>query len=107
MKTDYLKNGFRWLHIVWAIAGISVCYLITTLKGGHPPGLVFIPIAAAIWVTGHVLLWLSYKLAIRSKYFANNKKVTGGKWPLLLVFFTVFLGIVFIIAIFFLASFFI
>ena len=107
MKANYLKNGFLWFHIVWAIAGVSVCYVFTTLEGGHPTGIVFVPITATIWLIGHMLLWLSYKITVQSKYFVDDENVAGGKWPLLLVFFTVLIGIVFILAINFLASFFI
>lgn len=107
LSTDYLKNVFRWLHIVWAIIGASICILLATLEGGHPPGLVFVPIAAAIWVVGHVLLWLSCKLAIRRKYLLDNRNIVRGKWPVMLIVLVILCGIVFIFGIFGLASFFI
>ncbi len=100
MNTDYLKNVFRWLHIVWAIIGASICILLATAKGGHPPGLVFVPIAAAIWLTGHVLLWVSHKLAIRGKYLADSRNIASGKWPLTITLLVFVSGIVFIFGLF-------
>lgn len=107
MSTDYFKNVFLWLHIVWAIIGASISILLATLKGGHPPGLVFVPIAAAIWLVGHVLLWLSHKLLVREKYLANNRNIVGEKRSLMLIVLVIMLGIVFILGILGLASFFI
>ncbi len=106
MSTDYLKNEFRWIQIVWAIIGAYICILLARLKGGHPPGLVFVPIAAAIWLVGHVLIWLSHKLAIRGKFLADNKNIAGGEWPLMLIVLVILCGIVLIFGILFLASFF-
>jgi len=107
LKTDYLKNGFCWAHIIWAIAGLSLCYWLVTLEGGHPSGIVFVPIAAAIWLAGHLLLWLSRKLANYRKYSADNKS-SASRWWLLMLLVLVFLcGIVFIFGILFLVSFFV
>lgn len=100
MNTDYLKNVFRWLHIVWAVIGAGICILLATAKGGHPPGLVFVPIAAAIWVAGHVLLWVSRKLAIRGKYLSDTRNGAGGKWPLILILLVIIFGVEFIFGLF-------
>lgn len=100
MNTDYLKNVFRWLHIVWAIVGASVCILLATAKGGHPPGLVFVPIAAVIWLAGHVVLWVSRKLAIRGKSIADARNGAGGKWPLILIPLVIIFGVVFVFGLF-------
>lgn len=96
MSTDYLKDVFRWLHIVWAITGASICILLATATGGHPPGLVFVPIAAAIWLAGHGMLWGSHKFAMRGKYLADNRDIAPGKWPLTIVLLVFLFGIVFI-----------
>ncbi len=100
MNTDYLKNVFRWLHVAWAVIGAGICILLATAKGGHPPGLVFVPIAAAIWVAGHVLLWVSRKLAIRGKSIADARNGVGGKWPLILIPLVIIFGFVFIFGLF-------
>jgi len=107
LNTDYLKQIFCALHIVWAIIGAAICILLATLEGGHPPGLVFVPIAAAIWLVGHVLLWLSRKLVIRGKDLTENRNISEKKWLLLLIVFEILFGIVFILGIVGLASFFI
>ena len=100
MNSDYLKNVFRWLHIVWAIVGASICILLATAKGGHPPGLVFVPIAAVIWLAGHIVLWVSRKLAIRGKNIADAMNGTGGKWPLILIPLVIIFGVVFVFGLF-------
>ncbi len=100
MSTDYTKNVFRWLHVVWATIGASISVLLATAKGGHPPGIVFVPIAAAIWLVGHILLWGSHKLAIRGKYLAESRGITSGKWPLAIIFLVFLFGIVFFFGLF-------
>lgn len=86
--------------MAWAIFGASVCILLATAKGGHPPGLVFVPIAAVIWLAGHMLLWVSRKLAIRGKNLAGDGNVAPGKWPLTIVLLVFMFGIVFIVGLF-------
>jgi len=100
LNTDYLKNVFRWIHIIWAVIGAGICTLLATAKGGHPPGLVFVPIAAVIWLAGHVLLWISRKLAIRGKYLADTRSREGEKWPLILIPLVIIFGVVFIFGLF-------
>jgi hypothetical protein len=100
LSTDYLQNVFRWLHVAWATIGASVCILLATAKGGHPPGLVFVPIAALIWLAGHMLLWVSRKLAIRGKDLADNRNVVSGKWPPTITLLVFMFGIVFIVGLF-------
>lgn len=91
-----MKNLFRWMHGVWAIIGAGSCILLAAAKGGHPPGLVFIPVAAVIWLAGHLLLWMSHKLAIRGRYLAEGRSTASGKWPLAIIFLVLVFGAVFI-----------
>jgi len=100
LNTDYLKNVFRWLHIAWAIVGVAICILLATAAGGHPPGIVFVPVAAAIWLVVHGLLWVSHKLAIRGKSIADNRNVASGKWPLVIVLLVFISGFIFISGLF-------
>ena len=102
-----LNSVSRWLHIVWAVIGASICILLATLKGGHPPGLVFVPIAAAIWVVGHVMLWLSHKLIVRGKYLSDSRNTARGKWPVVLTILVVLCGTILVFGIVGLASFFV
>ena len=99
MNASYLKPVFRWLHVIWAIIGFAASVLLASAKG-HPPGLVFVPIVLAVWFTGHGLLWLSRKLAIRGKLTADKHNATNGKWPLLLILLVCLFGTVFIFGVF-------
>ena len=69
-------------------------------RGRPPPGIVIVPIAAAIWLAGHGLLWVSHKLAIRGKHLADNRNIASGKWPLAIVVLVFITGIVFIFGLF-------
>jgi len=100
LNTDYLKNVFRWLHIVWAVIGAGLCILLATSKGGHPPGLVLVPVVIVIWLAGHALLWVSRKLAIRGKYLADTRNSAGGKWPVVLILLVLISGVIFIFGLF-------
>ena len=95
-----MKNVFRWIHAVWALIGASSCILLAAAKGGHPPGLVFIPIAAAIWLAGHLLLWVSHKLAIQGKNLAESKNIASGKWPVTIILLAIVCGAIFIFGLF-------
>jgi hypothetical protein len=100
LKTNYLKTAFRWLHSIWGIIGAGICILLATARGGHPPGIVFVPLAALIWLAGHVLLWLSRKLAIRGKSYAENRNIALGNWPPMIILLVFTSGIVFIFGLF-------
>ncbi len=95
-----MKNLFRWIHAVWAIIGASSCILLAAAKGGHPPGLVFVPVAAAIWLAGHLLLWVGHKLAIRGKNLAESKNIASGKWPVTIILLAIVCGAIFIFGLF-------
>jgi hypothetical protein len=71
-----------------------------TSKGGHPPGLVLVPVVVMIWLAGHALFWVSRKLAIRGKYSADTKNRVGGKWPLALILLVIVFGALFIFGLF-------
>ena len=95
-----MKNVFRWLHGIWVIIGAGSCILLAAAKGGHPPGLVFVPVAAAIWLAGHLLLWMSHRLAIRGKRLAESRNIASGKWPLTIIFLVLGFGAIFIFGLF-------
>ncbi len=95
-----MKNVFRWMHGVWAIIGTSSCILLAAARGGHPPGLVFIPVAVAIWLAGHLLLWMSHRFAIRGKKLAESRNIASGKWPLTIIFLVLVFGVIFIFGLF-------
>ena len=95
-----MKNVFRWMHGVWAIIGAGSCILLAAAKGGHPPGLVFVPVVAVIWLAGHLLLWMSHRLAIRGKSLAESRNIASGKWPLTIIFLVLVFGVIFIFGLF-------
>ena len=74
--------------------------LFVTAKGGHPPGLVFVPVVVAIWLAGHVFLSGSHKLAIRGKYLAEVKNTSSGKWPPAIIFLIFIFGLIFFFGLF-------
>jgi len=87
---------FRILHIIWAILCVVACVILVTSKGGHPPGIILLPIAIIFWVVGHVLLWIISKLFARGKKLEVRTETDEKKWPLSLIILAVFLGGVFI-----------
>jgi len=95
-----MKNVFRGMHGVWAIIGAGSCVLLAAAKGGHPSGLVFVPVAAAIWLAGHLLLWMSHRIAIRGKSLAESRNIAPGKWPIAIIFLVLVFGVIFIFGLF-------
>jgi hypothetical protein len=95
-----IKFIFRSLHIVWAIIGISVTLVLANSTKGHPPGIVFVPVALGIWVVGHAFLWLGHVLAKRGKKLAETRESASGEWPLTLVILAFVFGGIFIFGIF-------
>jgi hypothetical protein len=65
------------------------------LAKGHPPGLVFVPFAAAVWLLGHGALWLANRLVDRSERVAREQGRATGKWPPFLVLLAFCSGVVF------------
>ena len=84
---------------MWAIFGVIVTVVLATSKG-HPPGLIYAPFSLAFWLIGHLLLWFSYKLAIKGNHSSNIGNNTVEKWPLTILFLTFLFGAVFIIGFF-------
>lgn len=94
------KLLFRSLHIVWAILGLSVTLVLASSTKGHPPGLVFAPVALGIWIVGHAFLWLCHMLAMRGKKLAESRESASGKWPLTLVILAFVFGGIFVFGLF-------
>lgn len=94
------KVVFRTLHIILAIIGISITAIFATSTTGHPPGIVFTPIVVGLWAVGHLLLWLSKKLALQGTQLAENGEGAEGAWPLTLVLLAFVFGCVFVFGLF-------
>lgn len=86
--------------MAWAIFGAGVCILLASATGGHPPGIVFVPVAAVIWLAGHLLLWASRKLAVRGKNLADNRSDVSVKWPAAIILLVFICAVVFIVGLF-------
>ena len=95
-----IKTIFRWINIIWAIMGISSVVILVTSVKGHPPGIVFAPIAIVIWIIGHVLFWVSRKLAVRGNQQAGTRSSVGSDWPISLIILTLCFGVVFVFGFF-------
>lgn len=48
---------------------------------GHPPGIIFVPVAVAIWLLGHGVLWITRFLGERGQSASNNSV----SWPISIV----------------------
>lgn len=71
-------NVTRILHVIWAIPCLVLSVILLTATGGHPPGLVFLPVALAVWTGGHVALWG----AVRIARYGAALRGTAGRPPI-------------------------
>lgn len=83
----------RFLHIVWAIAGIAASALVIFSKGGHPPAMVLLPVVVGAWLLGHIMLWISQLIVRRSSKSIFAEQTTRQRWPPVVVLVTVILGL--------------
>lgn len=64
------------LHGLWALP----CLVGTVLLGladGHPPGIIFVPVAVAVWLLGHGVLWITRSLGEHGRSRSNGSR----PWP--------------------------
>lgn len=101
---NHQKIAFRSLHIVWAIIGVGITVVLATSTKGHPPAAIFAPVALALWVAGHALLWFSRKLALQGNDSVEKSGSAGAKWPLTLILLALIFGCVFILGLFAMAT---
>ena len=82
MKTDRpeYKKTFRILHCVWAAIGLITC-IVFAFAGGHPPGILFLPMIIPAWFIGHLLIWGTRRLAIRGLYSRAEETRESDRWP--------------------------
>ncbi|MEH6609938.1 MAG: hypothetical protein V7696_11265 [Halioglobus sp.] len=91
-----LKNVFRSLHIIWAIIGVCATVVLAMAKG-HPPGIIFVPVALLLWGVGHVFLWLGYKLVVRGEGLSENGEGNERTFPLTLGILSFAFGTIFFV----------
>ena len=74
---------FRLLHVVWALPCVVATAVLVSATEGHPPGIVFAPVAVAVWLLGHLFLWLAHRLLRRGLTRVVAKGPSGGRtsWP--------------------------
>ena len=75
--------------------GIGVCVLLLSATGGHPPGIVFVPVAVIVWLAGHAVLAISRSLVRRGNVASSATDGAGVKWPPAIVVLTFLLGLIF------------
>ena len=93
-----LKIIFRILHALVALSAVIICAILILAKGGHPPGIVFVPFVLAYWVVTHLfLLGLKWFLS----FMARPKKdsISQG-WPPLLTLSAILSGCILIFVVY-------
>ena len=91
-----LKNVFRSLHIIWAIIGVCATVVLAMAKG-HPPGIMFVPVALLLWGLGHIFLWFGQKLAVQGGSSFESGERNNGNFPLALGILSLLFGAVFFV----------
>lgn len=84
------RTLFRALHVLWALPCVAVSVLLVLSKGGHPPGIVFVPLVLLAWGLGHLLLWGTHWLARKGL----AKRGPSATWPVAVVLALVGSGVV-------------
>jgi hypothetical protein len=64
--------------------GVTISAWLLSSWQGHPPGVIFLPLALAAWGLGHLFLWASFRLAVAgARRLETRGFVTS--WPPALV----------------------
>lgn len=93
-----IKIIFRILHALVALSAVIICAVLVLAKGGHPPGIVFVPFVIVYWVVTHlVLLGLKWFLTFMAK---PKKDSTSQGWPPLLTLSAIIGGLILIFVIY-------
>ena len=80
-------------HVVWGIAGLAICALLVLSRGGHPPAIVFLPLAVIVWAVGHAAIWAAARIAARGRRIASEAGLGAQGWPPALVAVLVLTGL--------------
>ena len=79
-----VRRVVRLLHVLWAAVGLTVSGWLLSSWEGHPPGVIFLPLAIAAWGLGHLFLWASGRLAVAGGRRLEARGLATG-WPPTLV----------------------
>jgi hypothetical protein len=80
-----MRHLFYWLHAILALIGLGVCGVLLTATSGHPPGVVFLPLAVAAWLVAHAFLGLLQLLVVMGRSRLERMDGEPASWPLLLI----------------------
>ncbi len=72
-----LRVVVKVLHLLWALPCLAVTILLALATDGHPPGIIFVPVAVAVWLLGHGVLWITRILGERGQ----SSRGVGTRWP--------------------------
>jgi hypothetical protein len=85
--------AWRLLHSLWAAIGLVVSAMFAFSWQGHPPGIIFLPLALAGWGAGHLFLWVSRRLAVAGSRLLEARGVAV-RWPPSMLLATAATGVV-------------
>jgi hypothetical protein len=80
-----MRRLFYWLHAILALIGLGICGVLLTATSGHPPGVVFLPLAVAAWLVAHAFLGLLQLLVVMGRSRLERIGGEPASWPLLLI----------------------
>ena len=76
-----MRHLFYWLHAILALIGLGVCGVLLTATSGHPPGVVFLPLAVAAWLVAHAFLGLLQLLVVMGRSRLERIGGESASWP--------------------------
>ena len=91
-----MRHLFYWLHAILALIGLGVCGVLLTATSGHPPGVVFLPLAVAAWLVAHAFLGLLQLLVVMGRSRLERIGGESASWPLLLILIVALFGLTFL-----------
>lgn len=84
-RTMNLRLVFRILYVGWALPCLALSVWLAQLRGGHPPPIVLVPVVAAVWLLGHLVLWATGFLLRRGVAVARDNAVAIVRWPWIVI----------------------
>ena len=63
-------------HIIWMALGAGISLLLVFSTGGHPPGIILLPLVLPVWIIGHGAIWGIAWLAGKGRTHGG-----GSSWP--------------------------
>lgn len=79
------KTIFYILHGIVLCLGVIACAVLFYARGGHPPGIIFLPFAAVAWIFLHLFLAGIHKLGAMGANRAIALGQEPASWPPVLI----------------------